>query len=153
MYARALVNATINRSAASFCLLPARRYASLQPHCSYVSRATFRKRHAGLSATAGLTCIFYCRLVRCWAYLMFAVARDVHKAFLVETEVRLRPWSPRLRPRPHSWLLLLVCTVLVSQNYCWLVLMTVWNVCFAAAMKELLKQESHQRVYNGLQGY
>jgi len=26
-------------------------------------------------------------------------------------------------------------------------------VCFVAAMKELLKQESDQRVYNGLQGY
>jgi len=29
--------------------------------------------------------------------------RDVHEAFLLQTEVRPRPWSPRPRLRPRRW--------------------------------------------------
>jgi len=39
-----------------------------------------------------------------WEFLSVQqFSRDVHEAFLVETEARSRPWSPRPRPRPRRW--------------------------------------------------
>ena len=52
------------------------------------------------------TCICirtYVSLTVLTRYSCISLTRDVHEAFLVETEARPRPGIPRPRPRPRRW--------------------------------------------------
>jgi len=58
----------------------------------------------------GHNCIKYCFWFSTFFTITVTLAikwplniRDVHEAFLVETEARPKPWSPRPRPRPRCW--------------------------------------------------